>query len=98
MGLLIAWQAINAARRPNSTRYSNGFLIVTPGITIRDRLRVLKPEEPNNYFDDPTRRIVPPEMISDLRKARVVITNFHGFQRREKVQLAPTRPAYSRST
>ncbi len=88
--MLIAWQAINAARRPNSTRYSTGFLIITPGITIRDRLRVLKPEEPDNYFDDPKRRIIPPEMVSDLRKARVVVTNFHAFQLREKIELSPT--------
>jgi len=90
MALLIAWQAINAARHPSSTRYSNGFLIVTPGITIRDRLRVLKPEEPDNYFIDPKRRIVPPELVSDLQKARVVVTNFHSFQLREKIQLSPT--------
>src|SRR6266851_2455801 len=89
MAMLIAWQAVNAARHPNSTRYSNGFLIVTPGITIRDRLRVLKPEEPANYFVDPQRRILPPEMIGELQKARVVVTNFHAFQLREKIQVAP---------
>ena len=90
MAMLIAWQAVNAARRPKSTRYTNGFLIVTPGITIRDRLRVLKPEEPENYFDDPLRRIIPPEMKHDLGKARVVVTNFHAMQHREKISLSPT--------
>lgn len=85
MALLVAWQAINAARRPTSSRFTYGFLIVTPGITIRDRLRVLQPEEPDNYFEDPKRRIVPPEMIGELRKARVVVTNYHAFQLRETV-------------
>ena len=44
MAMLIAWQTINAARHPNSKSFSDGFLIVAPGITIRDRLRVLLPE------------------------------------------------------
>lgn len=83
MALLIAWQAINAARRPTSSRFTNGFLLIAPGITIRDRLRVLQPEENGNYFEDPKRRVVPPEMLGDLRKARVVVTNYHAFQPRE---------------
>ena len=90
MAMLIAWQAINAARRPRSERFTNGFLVVTPGITIRDRLRVLRPEEPANYYEDSKRRIVPPEMLADLRRARVVITNYHSFQLRET---APVKPA-----
>ena len=89
MALLIAWQAINAARRPTSTRFTNGFLIVAPGITIRDRLRVLQPEENENYFEDPKRRIVPPEMLGDLRKARVVVSNYHAFQLRETISVKP---------
>ena len=88
MAMLIAWQAINAARRPNSTRFTNCFLIIAPGITIRDRLRVLEPESKENYFTDPKRRFVPPELIGDLRKARVVVTNFHAFQLRETADIA----------
>lgn len=87
MAMLIAWQAVNAARRPNSPRFTNGFLIVTPGITIRDRLRVLKPEEPSNYYSDPDRKIAPPDMMPDLLKARVVLTNYHAFQPREQVKM-----------
>lgn len=89
MALLIAWQAINAARRPTSSRFTNGFLIIAPGITIRDRLRVLQPEEGENYFEDPMRRVVPPEMLGDLRKARVVVTNYHAFQHRETMAVKP---------
>ncbi|HEX5153383.1 MAG TPA: hypothetical protein VFW07_18165 [Parafilimonas sp.] len=46
MAMLIAWQTINAMRRPQSKRFSRGFLIVAPGITIKDRLRVLQPNDP----------------------------------------------------
>jgi type III restriction enzyme len=41
MAMLIAWQTINAVRRPGSTKFTRGFLVVSPGLTIRDRLRVL---------------------------------------------------------
>ena len=47
IALLIAWHAINKARRPNSKVFSDAFLIIAPGITIKDRLRVLMPEAPN---------------------------------------------------
>src|SRR6185436_19094229 len=47
MGMLIAWHAINKARRPGSKTFSDAFLVVTPGITIRDRLRVLLPQDTN---------------------------------------------------
>jgi type III restriction enzyme len=46
MAMIIAWHAINRARRPGSRHFSDAFLVVTPGITIKDRLRVLKPQDP----------------------------------------------------
>jgi type III restriction enzyme len=84
MAMLIAWQAINAARK-ESKDFSRAFLIVTPGITIKDRLRVLQPSEPGNYYD--TREIVPPEMLPEIRRAEIVITNYHAFQHRETLAL-----------
>ncbi|MBR1125190.1 DEAD/DEAH box helicase family protein [Bradyrhizobium lablabi] len=90
MAMLIAWQAVNAARK-DSKDFSRAFLIVTPGITIRDRLRVLLPSEPDNYYE--TREIVPPEMLPEIRRAEIVITNYHSFQHRETMSL----PAVARS-
>lgn len=84
MAMLIAWQAVNAARK-DSKDFSRAFLIVTPGITIKDRLRVLQPSEPDNYYE--TREIVPPEMLPDVRRAEIVITNYHAFQHRETLAL-----------
>lgn len=43
MGMLIAWQALNKLADRQDRRFSDAFLIVTPGITIRDRQRVLYP-------------------------------------------------------
>lgn len=86
MAMLIAWQTVNAVRRPNSRRFTRGFLLVAPGLTIRDRLRVLKPNDPDSYFRH--REIVPGDMLPDLDRAKVVITNYHAFKRRERVELS----------
>ena len=50
MAMLIAWQALNKLANPQDARFSDAFLVVTPGITIRDRLRVLLPNDPDNYY------------------------------------------------
>jgi type III restriction enzyme len=86
MAMLIAWQTINSIRRRDSKKFTHGFLIVTPGITIKDRLRVLLPNDPDSYFL--TRSIVPTEMLPDLQKARIVVTNYHAFKRREILELS----------
>lgn len=86
MAMLIAWQTINAVRHPQSRRFTNGFLVVTPGITIKDRLRVLQPNDPDSYYQ--SRELVPNDMLPDLEKARIVITNFHAFKLRDRVELS----------
>ena len=86
MAMIIAWQAINAARRPNSKKFTHGFLLVAPGLTIRDRLRVLQPNDPDSYYT--SRELVPNDMIEDLNRAKIVITNYHSFKLRERVELS----------
>ncbi|MCA9252018.1 MAG: DEAD/DEAH box helicase family protein [Phycisphaerales bacterium] len=86
MAMLIAWQTINAVRRPNSRKFTRGFLVVAPGITIRDRLRVLQPNDPDSYYKN--RELVPNDMLSDLERAKIVITNFHAFKLRETIDLS----------
>ena len=85
MAMLIAWQTVNALRHPNSRLFTCGFLVITPGITIRDRLRVLQPNDPDSYYR--SREIVPNDMLADLDRAKIVITNFHSFKLRERIQL-----------
>jgi type III restriction enzyme len=84
MAMLIAWHALNKLANPQDARFSDTFLIVTPGITIRDRLRVLLPNDPQNYYRE--RDVLPPEMLEALQKAKIIITNFHAFKPRERVQ------------
>ena len=86
MAMLIAWQTINAVRRPGSKRFTRGFLIVAPGITIKDRLRVLQANDPDSYYQ--SRELVPADLLADLGKARIVITNYHAFKRRERMDLS----------
>jgi type III restriction enzyme len=78
MAMLIAWQTLNKAQAPRDTRFTNRFLVVTPGITIKDRLRVLLPEDAENYYD--LRDLIPADLKGGLEHARIVITNFHTFQ------------------
>jgi type III restriction enzyme len=86
MAMVIAWQVVNAVRRPNSKRFTRGFLVVTPGLTIKDRLRVLQPNDPDSYYA--SRELVPTDMLPDLGKAKIVITNYHAFKLRETMPLA----------
>lgn len=86
MAMLIAWHAVNKARQPASRSFADGFLIITPGITIKDRLRVLLPSDPNNYYV--ALDLVPRDMRDEVLRARVVITNYHAFKRRETLEAA----------
>ena len=86
MAMLIAWQTINAVRRPAAKTFTRGFLVVAPGITIRDRLRVLLPNDPDSYYD--SRELVPGDMLDDVDRAKIVITNYHAFKLRERMELS----------
>jgi len=86
MAMLIAWQTVNAVRHPGSKRFTRGFLVVAPGITIKDRLRVLQPNDPDSYYA--SRELVPSDMLEDVNRAKIVITNYHAFKRRERLELS----------
>jgi len=86
MAMLIAWQTVNAVRRPQSKSFTRGFLVVAPGITIKDRLRVLQPNDPDSYYA--SRELVPQDMVGALGQARIVITNYHAFKLRDRLELS----------
>ncbi|MEQ8740736.1 MAG: DEAD/DEAH box helicase family protein, partial [Hoeflea sp.] len=92
MAMLIAWQTVNAVRHPGSKQFTRGFLVITPGITIRDRLRVLKPNDPDSYYQ--SRELVPNDMLGDIARAKIVITNYHSFKLRERLELSKTSRAF----
>jgi type III restriction enzyme len=83
MAMLMAWQALNKLANPQDARFTDAFLLVAPGITIRDRLRVLLPNDPSNYYRQ--RDILPAYLLEELGKAKILITNYHAFLLRETI-------------
>lgn len=78
MAMLISWQVLNKVAAPQDKRFTKKFLLVAPGITIRDRLRVLQPSDPNGgYYMEMD--LVPSDLRPQLGQARIAITNFHSF-------------------
>ncbi len=86
MAMLIAWQTINAVRRPASKQFTRGFLICAPGLTIKDRLRVLQPNDPDSYYKE--RELIPSDLLDDMGRAKIVITNYHAFKLRERIDIS----------
>jgi type III restriction enzyme len=85
MCMLIAWQSLNKTYDPNGKRFTNRFLVVTPGITIRDRLKVLQPGDPDNYYD--ARGLVPSNLRQQLNSAAIAIVNYHQFMPRDSKEI-----------
>ena len=86
MGMLIAYHTLNKRANPRSERFADAFLIVTPGVTIRDRLEVLLPENPENDYKK--MNLLPHGDFDALCQAKIVITNYHAFQTRKKEELS----------
>jgi len=86
MAMLIAWQTVNAVRHPASKHFTRGFLVCAPGLTIKDRLRVLQPNDPDSYYA--SRELVPGDMLDDVNRAKIVITNYHVFRLRERIDIS----------
>ena len=86
MAMLIVYHTLNKIANPRSTLFADAFLIVTPGVTIRDRLQVLRPENPENDYQK--MNLLPRADYDALCQAKIVITNYHTFQRRKKAELS----------
>jgi type III restriction enzyme len=51
-------------------------------------LRVLLPNDPSNYYRE--RELMPTDMLGDIERAKIVITNYHSFRRREELEVSKT--------
>ena len=85
MAMIIAWQTINKVMTPKDARFAKRFLVVTPGITIRDRLGVLHPERDDSYYQE--RDLVPGDLWDALLQAQVEIVNYHAFLPRDSKEI-----------
>jgi type III restriction enzyme len=77
MSMLIAWAFCNRGQNPNSTEFPNAVLVVCPNLTVKERLQVLRPEDPNNYYAE--FEIVPLKYRPLMQKGKVLVTNWHAF-------------------
>jgi len=85
MAAFIAYHYFNRVEYRNDVRFADNFLVLTPGITIRDRLAVLRvdilaADEPNDYYH--VRYLVPKSWRKELGQlnSKLVITNYHAFE------------------
>src|SRR6266540_3967526 len=81
MGMLCAWSILNKIAARGDARFSDVVLVVCPNLTIRDRLRELDPNraEASVYRG---RDLVPAHSMSSLRRGRVLVKNWHEFERK----------------
>jgi len=76
MAMIIAWQTCN--HRENPERFSNQFVVITPGLIIQDRLQELLPRSKNNVYDQ--MNITPITMMARTKSANVSIVNYQTFR------------------
>ncbi len=50
MSMLIAWAFCNRGQNPQSTEFPSAVLVCCPNLTVKERLQVLRPEHPDNYY------------------------------------------------
>ncbi|MDO7877135.1 DEAD/DEAH box helicase family protein [Hymenobacter sp. ASUV-10] len=88
MAALILYHYLNRRQYRQDVRFADYFLLVAPGVTIRDRLGVLRVDTTGNYHTATDyyheRLLVPPAYEDWLRglNDRIVIANYHQFEPR----------------
>ncbi|MGI8907546.1 MAG: BPTD_3080 family restriction endonuclease [Candidatus Sumerlaeaceae bacterium] len=80
MGMLAAWSILNKINHRADSRFSDVVLVVVPNVTIRNRVQELDPNlgEASLYR---TRDLVSEHLMNDMRAGRVLVTNWHIFER-----------------
>ena len=77
MAMLIAWAFCNRGKVPSDERFPRAALVVCPNLTIKERLQVLRPESPENYYDE--FELIPTKLRPLLNSGKVLVTNWHKF-------------------
>ncbi|MDY0269439.1 BPTD_3080 family restriction endonuclease [Trichloromonas sp.] len=77
MAMIITWQTLNALTYPKRNKeFSRAIFIVAPGITVKERLRVLYPGEPDNFYDQ--FGLCPSEALRQkLNQVELLVENWH---------------------
>ncbi len=83
MAMIVAWQSLNALTYPKRKDFSSAIFMVAPGLTVRERLQVLKPGHSENYYDQ--FNICPNESLRQrLNQAEILIENWHTLMPQEE--------------
>lgn len=77
MAMLIAWAFCNRAQNPQSKEFPNAVLVCCPNLTVKERLQVLRPENPKNYYAEFD--IVPIKYRPLIQSGKVLIENWHSL-------------------
>lgn len=75
MAMLISWAFCNRGVNRASAEFPNAVLVCAPNLTVKERLQVLRPENPDNYyaaFD-----LVPVNYRPLLQTGKVLVENWH---------------------
>lgn len=77
MALVITWQVLNSLTYPRRTKdFSKAIFVVAPGLTVKERLQVLYPGNPDNDYD--AFSLCPNEsMRQKLNQAEILVENWH---------------------
>jgi type III restriction enzyme len=84
MAMLISWAFCNRGTKPGDPRFPRRALIVCPNLTIKERLSVLRPGDPNSYYEKFD--IVPSSLRPELAKGQVLVTNWHWLTPEAEIQ------------
>lgn len=89
MAMIIAWNILNKVTTPADTRFSKNIFVVAPGLTVKNRLKVLDPNSQRNYYDEFD--VVPTSLMDKLRQGKVLIKNWHAlsWDTQEKLDKKP---------
>jgi type III restriction enzyme len=77
MAMLIAWHVCNKTAYPRDRRFSKNIFIVAPGLTVKNRLRVLHTGGDDNYYAQFS--VVPVSLMDKLRQGKVMINNWQAL-------------------
>ncbi len=91
MAMIVAWQVLNALAYPKRNRdFSRAVFVVAPGLTVKERLQVLLPGHPANYYDEFS--LCPNEALRQkLNQAELLIENWHGLMPKKEVDRSVVR-------
>ncbi len=91
MAMIITWQVLNALTYPKRNKeFSKAIFIVAPGLTVKERLRVLYTGEPDNYYD--AFGLCPSEALRQkLNQAEILVENWHTLMPLKDVQRSVVR-------